>query len=494
MFDDSRYEYTVKLCPSDDPEALELLLNQMSEDDWELYMLHEIDSGSKGLQYNCIFYREAEEDEALDSGEIVDVSNFKTRMEKMLNPYDEPYEECKEIQRQIIDRQDKINKIKSLLDSDPDNAEHKKLNEEISKNYKELGDLKNTLSEIIDPIRMYNRINQEKLTIVISDELLELVDNAQGELISETVKLRQKLVDKLGYVIPNIRFTNSETLEANEYRIDIRGFKALSGIIYPEYLRLYFGQSNLTRKPKDAIEDIDPVNGQRVIWVEKSKAKDYWEQGLTPAQVICQHLEYIVTKHADEILDYNDISNYMELVSAQNTFLIENLIPEFLSIGEVRYIFAKLINERVSVKDLLYIFERLNDIAENEDDKNAVLEKLRISLSRQICNSIADSGNNIYGITISDDLASSIEEDLIEENDGFIIDIHNQKINKLIKRITTDIKESEYDIINTAIITPTSIRPEIFKLFEQIIPGLSVISQQELSRDFNIEIIDNIDF
>ena len=263
MFEEARYQYSVRTSPSDDPEKLEDLLNSMSEEGWELYMLHEVDSRSGGLQYNCIFQREFLEED--DEPEIVEVNDFKTRMEKMLRS--EPYEECREIQGRINQKHARIAEIKKQLDSSSGNINRKKLNEEISQNLIELNELKNELTDIMQPDLMYERINQDKLTIIISEELVDLINNEKnGELIAETVKLRQKLADKLGYIIPAIKFINSAMLDANEYIIDLRGSKVLSGNVYPEHTMFYAAQANIGRKPKGTIEGIDPVTNEKVFW------------------------------------------------------------------------------------------------------------------------------------------------------------------------------------------------------------------------------------
>jgi len=493
MFDDSKLEYSVKTCSTNEPEELEILLNEMSDEGWELYTLHEVDSGTKGVQYNCIFSREVEDEEDTNNPEVLDILDFKSKMEKMIQPSDEPYEECKEIQANIKLKQEEITRIKGLLDSQSGNTDYKVLNEEISTKLKELNELKGDLADIIDPIHMYERITQDKLTLTISEELMDLIQDEKGDgLISETVKLRQNLADRFGYILPAIRFTNSDELEANEYKIDIRGLKALSGFVNPGYIRYYEGQANINRKPKTAIEDIDPVTGKRVFWIEEAKTKSFWENGQSSAQVIVSHIEHIVRKYVNEILDYNDINNYMAIVGSQNLYLIENLVPDTLSVGDIRHIFADLIKEKVSVKDIVYIFERLNDCTQETDDRFKVLELLRVCLNRQISSNLADSNNNIYGIVINDGFAESIEKLLAEENESAYFDLENQKIKKLVKKVIDTVKESEYDMANIALIAPSSIRKQLFNLFEQIIPDLSVISPQEIAQGFNLEAIETI--
>jgi flagellar biosynthesis protein FlhA len=492
MFEESRLEYAVKTCPTTEPDELEILLNEMADEGWELYMLHEADSG-KGIQYNCIFSREYDAEDEMNGSEVADVLDFKSKMEKMILPSDEPYEECKEIQANINLIQEEITKIKKLLDSSAGDIDYQTLNEEISTKLRELNELKADLADVINPTYMYERVNQDKLTLIISDELMNLVDDQHGiGLISETVKLRQNLADKLGYIIPAIRFTDSDTLEANEFRIDIRGSKVLSGFVHPEYIRFYEGQANISRKPKTAIEDIDPVTGNRVFWIAETKTKDFWENGLNPVQVITNSLEHIVCKYVNEILDYTDINNYIGIVGTHNLFLVENIIPDELSIGDIRQIFADLIKEKVSIKDIVYVFERLNDFIQDTETKDKILEKLRVSLKRHISSSIADVNNNIYGIILNNEYAETLEDLLVQDENISYFMPKEQKSKKLIKKVMDIVRNSDFDISNTALIVPAFIRKQLFNIFEQIIPGLAVITSQEIAAGYNLEIIDTI--
>jgi len=482
MFKDSIHEYSVKSCPTTEPEELEELLNSMAVEGWELFTIHEAESRKGGMQYNCIFFREYEEPD--EDSEIVAVSDFKSKMEKMMNSSDDRYEECKEIQRSINDKQQRIAKIKNMLDSTSGSINREKLNQEMASLIKEIQTLKNELFDVISPDNMYEKIAQEKLTILISEELIDLINSGKNaSLIAETVKIRQNLTDELGYVIPAVKFKETEGLEANEYAIDVRGIKIFSGRVHPGYLMYYYDQLNITRKPKNTLEDIDSVTGQKILWIEESKTRNFWEKGLTPAQVIAKNLEHASIKYVNEILDYNDVNRYIEIAGSSNLFLIENVIPNFISITELRSLFVSLLRERVPLKDIVYVFERLNDLSQ-QDDKDDLSEKFRLAVSRYICNAIADKNKNIYAVKLSDKLVKSLQK----ANWNY----KSIPAKKLVKQLLQTINEHSISTSNLTVISPVYAREKMFNLLNQYIAEIYVLSSEELCDEFNIELIADI--
>ena len=138
MFKDIRNEYAVRTAPLNDTTEVELLLNTMAEEGWELYTLHEAETHSGKPCYNCIFTREVEIYEEPADNQIGDI---KSPLEKMFENSDEPYNQCVQVQRKMKERKDKIKKIKERLETVNTEDEHKILNKEISQELKKLQDM-----------------------------------------------------------------------------------------------------------------------------------------------------------------------------------------------------------------------------------------------------------------------------------------------------------------------------------------------------------------
>ena len=54
-----KMQYVIKSVPTDDKQALEDLLNEMSNEGWDLYTMHEIET-ENSIDFNCIFMREVQ--------------------------------------------------------------------------------------------------------------------------------------------------------------------------------------------------------------------------------------------------------------------------------------------------------------------------------------------------------------------------------------------------------------------------------------------------
>ena len=107
MYNKNKMQYVVKTCSGDDVQDLQNLLNEMSNNGWELYSMQEVES-DEGFVYNCIFMAPAKSVTDSNAADEINISTFKSQMEKMLSPKLTPYESCLEIQSKIRTQKEKI--------------------------------------------------------------------------------------------------------------------------------------------------------------------------------------------------------------------------------------------------------------------------------------------------------------------------------------------------------------------------------------------------
>ena len=483
----TRMQYCIKAVPSDDTFQMESLLNEMSSLGWELYSMHEVEA-DEGFNYNCIFVKECEIQTTEDDDDE-SIFGYQSHMQKMISSQNEPYEQCVEIQNKIKEKRKRINSIKSLID-ETNEKQRQELNNEMFKNIEELKELKKQLQKTISPDIMLDKIGEDKIKIKLSEENIELVNpDLDAKLVAETVKIRQNLTEELGYIIPKIKFENDETLQANEFEIDVRGVCAAKGVVYCGYFMFFKDDLNLDKPTKDMIKDNDPITGKVVYWIPEEKTKDFWAHGYDPSQVIARILEYVCIKNVEEIFDYNDINNYIEIVSEDNLYLIENIVPDFVSIAELKYILTSLIKERVSIKDIVYIFEKINDFAD-EETKEDLLSRVRHALSRQISKGIANENNVIQAFELSEESVKYLSCKVSGHSQ--IIRIDNTKIKTIVNNIYKSIDKLKINADEIVVIVPMEIRQVTSVVLSQLMPSVKVVAKEEIANGYNIEIYDRV--
>lgn len=480
-------EYVIKETSTEDRQALQDLLNEMSQEGWDLYTLHEVEQ-EEDFVYSCIFMRErpvSDENEQFDK--VVNVKNFKAQMEKMLSNNMTPYESCKEIISKIKAQKERVANVKSQIDK-VDWSERDKLNRQMSDELQRLDSLKQDLVKEISPGVMYSRIGEEKFTVNLGEELLEFVSpDSQNDLLSETVKSRQKLTDELGYVIPRMIFCDEDTLEPYEFSIKVHNLEVYKSTAVPEHIGFFKEDLHLSKKPAGTITTKDSITGKDVWWIDSKLAENYWAEGFNAVEYIARAIEFVSIKYVSELLDYSDVNRYVTLVEKRNPFVINNIIPDFISLAELKYILINLIQEKISIKDIDYIFEKINDFSD-EVSKEGLLDRIRLSLAKHISKRFVTAEPTFVmefsGKTL-DDMFS-----LSESEEGAVIKVDGKFAEKLAKKMKKIAVANELKEI--VLVVPMEIRHMTFAIFSEFINNLTVIAHEELSCDTNIKVIETI--
>ena len=482
-------QYLIKSAPVSDRVALENLLNEMSDAGWDLYGMHEVEK-KDGIYFDCIFMRPKPEEDEKDFDDVVKIKSFKNTMEKMFSSSYSPYATCKELQAKIKEQKDIIAKIKYQLDNDAFTLKDKELlNKQLSDEINRLDSIKMALVKEISPDNLYSGLCQDKLVINLSEELVEtIIQDTEENLLAETVKVRQKLADTLGYVIPNIVFSNEEVLDANEFCITLHGIDLIKSKVYPGKVCIFKEELEGHKKSKKDIVATDEISGKDIIWIDENIARDYWVNKLTPVEYIGRILEFMVVKNVEEILDYNAVNKYLTVVQENNSFLVNNIYPDYIGAAELKYILASLIKERVSVKDIVYIFEKINDFS-SEESKDQLIEKLRLSLCKQIAKDLFKTEEPLKVIELSVKTIELFYESSMCGDEG-VVKVDGETVMKLVKKIKKLAKTHELDEI--ILISPFEIRQMTFLIFSEFINNIRVIAFEELPHDSEMETVGEV--
>ena len=166
--------------------------------------------------------------------------------------------------------------------------------------------------------------------------------------------------------------------------------------------------------------------------------------------------------------------------------MVNNIIPDFITLSELKYVIISLIRERISIKDIDYIFEKINDFSD-EPSKDGLLDKIRLSLAKHISKDISNRGAEIKAIEFSAKTLDTMFK-LTESDDDAVIKVDGKIAEKLAKKLQNIAEENSIDDI--LLIVPMEIRHMTFSIFAEFLNNITVVAHEELSCNCPINIVD----
>jgi len=330
------------------------------------------------------------------------------------------------------------------------------------------------------------------MALEIGFSLVPLVDTSQdGDLIERIGNIRRQIYDEMGFRIPPISVNDNIEIGNNEYRIMIRGLERARG-------QVHVG-SHLAINPGDVMEQIegirtvDPAFGFDAVWINPKRVDAAESAGYTvvdAASVITTHITKLVRDYAPEMLSRQDTSILIDAVKETATAVVEELIPDRLTLGVIHRVLQHLLAEQVPIHDIPVILETMSDFADQTKDPLVLSEFCRQALKGHITGQLLSDSNALFAITLQPELESIIN-DSIDKNQGLgIMNMAPDQANAIVQQIIQvyeNLRES-YESDLSLLVSPL-IRYHISQLISRKVPELAVLSYSEISDDLPVEIV-----
>ncbi len=333
-----------------------------------------------------------------------------------------------------------------------------------------------------EPENVMNLISVEAMEVEIGYGLIPLADESSGgDLLQRIASVRRQCAIEMGIVVQPIRIRDNLQLKTNEYIIKIRGTKVVSSELMPSMLLCMDPTGENSDLP--GIKTIEPTFGLPAVWINKDQREDAEIKGLTvvdPTTVMVTHLTETIKNHSYELLGRQEVKLIVDNAKEKYSAVVEELIPDLLTIGELQKVLQNLLREKVT------IMESLADNARNTRDLEVLTEYVRFSLSRTICNTVVDENRTINVVTLDPVIEDIVANNIQKSVQGSFPTVDPDTTTKILGAIK-DTVESVYFYNNQPIILVSpNIRPVFRKLIEMVFPQIMIISLNEVPNDVQI--------
>ncbi len=340
-----------------------------------------------------------------------------------------------------------------------------------------------------EPENVNKLILIEPIELEIGYGLIPLADEKKGgDLLNRIASIRRQVALELGLILKPIRIRDNLQLKSNEYVLKIWGTIAIKVEVIPNML-MAISTSNEGLEGIQGLSTKDPTFGLDAKWIDKSAREEAELLGFTvvdPTTIIVTHITETIKSRAFELLGRQETKEVIDTLKDKYPTVVEELIPDYMSIGDVQKVLQNLLKERIPIKDLVTIFESLADNSKITKDPEVLTEHVRFALNRVISNMFADEDKKIVVVTLSPNLEELLTKSIQKSTQGSFIALEPNLSRKIFEAIGNTIKRVQFNYSQPVILVSPRIRPALKKFTELVFGDLFVISLNEITPDIQI--------
>ena len=344
--------------------------------------------------------------------------------------------------------------------------------------------------EIRKPENIISLLQVDPMELEIGYSLIPLVDTGQGgDLLERIVMIRRQCALEMGLVVPTIRIRDNIQIKPNAYIVKLKGIEIARGeLLLDHYLAM---NSGTVFEEMSGIDTVEPAFGLPAIWIPESDREQAELNGYTvvdAVSVLATHITEVIKAHASEILGRQETQNLVDSIKDNNASVVEELVPNLLSIGEIQKVLANLLRERISIRDMVTILEVLADYARLTKDPEILTEYVRHALSRQI--SSQNVQNNILPcVTVNPETENIISSAVQRTEHGSYVSLEPEQMKRLLDSLNIELPKLTNLGYQPIVLTSPAVRLYFRKLIERSIPGLIVLSHAEIEQSVEIQVL-----
>ncbi len=322
----------------------------------------------------------------------------------------------------------------------------------------------------------------DPLELAIGFGLVPLVDqNGSGTLLPRVGTIRRQIAAELGLVIPPVRIRDDVALDSHEYVVRVRGTEvARGGVMAGHQLAMDPGDAMGTL---DGIPTTEPAFGLPAVWIADAVRAEAEALGWTVVDaesVVVTHLTETIRANASELLTRQETRQLLDQLKEVNAAVVDEVVPDVLSLGEIQRVLQALLKEGISIRDLGAIVEAIGDKARLTREPAMLAEYARQALGRTILSPYLDAENTLRAIAIDPHAEQEIAESLVQTADGEFLAMDPNRAAALVEGCAAQVDEALARGGRPVLLCSARVRRHLRRLTEQRLPQLAVCSYNEI--------------
>jgi flagellar biosynthesis protein FlhA len=323
--------------------------------------------------------------------------------------------------------------------------------------------------------------------------LIPLVDRDQGGQLMNRIKgVRKKLSQELGFLVQSVHIRDNLDLAPNAYRITLNGVAVGEAEVFVDR-ELAINPGRVFGALKGE-QTHDPAFGLEAVWIDPTQRDQAQTLGYTvvdASTVVATHMSELLQAHAHELLGHDEVQQLLDNLAESAPKLVEDLVPKLLPLSVVLRVLQNLLMEGVPIRDLRTIAETLAEQAIRTQEPGALTAAVRISMARTIVQQVVGPTGEIPVIVLDPGLERLLQQTLANAGDD-AAGIEPGMLEKLQIALQKTARDQEIAGNETVLLVAAGIRPWMSKFARHSVPGMRVLSYNEIPDNRQIKVVSTI--
>jgi len=312
-----------------------------------------------------------------------------------------------------------------------------------------------------------------------------------GDLLDRIAGLRRQLEQQFGFAIPAVRVSEAASLGDQEYEIRLLGSRFAAASLFPGRI-LAIGDRSLD-PGMEGIATVDPSFGVPALWIEPQngeKARSAGFKLIDPITVIITHLSEVLHGELAMLLSRSTVVRMLDGVRERQPGLVEELVPNILSVSDVQRVFQNLVGEGVSVANPDIVIEHLVDVARFQKDPGELTELIRQRTSYAICNQLRGVHDDLAVLNLDPRLENQIVGNLPQSQANGALLVEPRTAESLLRKLAGMADAMHRDGRTPVLLCSGELRRHLKGFTKRALPKLAVLSINEIPNRINLTSFD----
>lgn len=305
--------------------------------------------------------------------------------------------------------------------------------------------------------------------------------------------IRRQNALEAGLLVPPIRVRDNMQLAPNAYVFKIYGLEVARGeVMVGRYMAMNPGTAE---EELDGIETREPAFGLPALWIPQSMKDRAETSGYTVidcSSVIATHLMEVIKSYAADLLGRQEVQILIDNLRGTHPVVVDELIPNIMTVGEVQKILQNLLKERISIRNLLLIGEKLADEGRSSKDPVYLTEKVRQALARSICQEYRLPDGTMPVITLEPQVEQIIAETVQHPEKDTYAALDPNSIRIIYASLLREVEKVTTMGFQPIVLCSQTVRLYFKRLTERVLPNLVVLSYNEILPEVMVEAVGQI--